>query len=74
MCPLIDHHGRARAQKMPLSTCVIACRCRTGKSTITQQLAARLNLPNVLRTSVVYDLLRVGGLESGLHALPLQAR
>jgi hypothetical protein len=49
------------------------CCIPAGKTIIAQQLAARLNMPNVMRTGLVYDLVREGGWQQ-LHPLPLQAR
>ncbi|KAL8151307.1 hypothetical protein V2J09_021115 [Rumex salicifolius] len=46
------HHHR-----VPLVILVCGTVC-TGKSTIATQLAQRLNLPNVLQTDMVYELLR----------------
>ncbi|WIA30378.1 hypothetical protein OEZ86_000464 [Tetradesmus obliquus] len=59
-------------QRRPL--CIIICGTAwTGKSTIAQQLASRINIPNVMQTDVIYELLRAGG-DSPLHATPLWCR
>eukprot|EP00879_Flechtneria_rotunda_P008427 GHRR01008828.1.p1 GENE.GHRR01008828.1~~GHRR01008828.1.p1 ORF type:complete len:921 (+),score=400.41 GHRR01008828.1:941-3703(+) len=59
-------------QRQPL--CIIICGTAwTGKSTIAQQLAARINIPNVMQTDIVYELLRAGG-DSPLAAQPLWSR
>ncbi len=47
----------------------------TGKSTLAQQLASRLNLPNVLQTDIVYEVCPVACSQhcmslSCIHALP----
>nr|XP_009759944.1 PREDICTED: uncharacterized protein LOC104212401 [Nicotiana sylvestris] len=44
-------------QRVPLVILVCGTAC-VGKSTIATQLAQRLNLPNVLQTEMVYELLR----------------
>ncbi|KAJ9526783.1 hypothetical protein QJQ45_017477 [Haematococcus lacustris] len=46
----------------------------TGKSSIAQQLASRLNMPNIMRTSLIHDMMAAGGLAPDLHPLPLCAR
>lgn len=48
---------RFHHQRVPLVILVCGTAC-TGKSTIATQLAQRLNLPNVLQTDMVYELLR----------------
>jgi 2-phosphoglycerate kinase len=50
--------------------CGTAC---TGKSTIATQLAQRLNLPNVLQTDMVYELLRTST-DAPLTSVPVWAR
>nr|GME00654.1 2-phosphoglycerate kinase [Ipomoea batatas] len=50
--PFRFHH-----QRVPLVILVCGTAC-VGKSTISTQLAQRLNLPNVLKTDMVYELLR----------------
>lgn len=50
-------------QRRPLIILIAGTGC-TGKSTLAQQLASRLNLPNVLQTDMLHELLRLGG--SGL--------
>lgn len=49
--------NRFQQQKTPLIILVCGTAC-TGKSTLAQQLSARLNLPNVLSTDALSDLLR----------------
>jgi hypothetical protein len=44
-----------------------------GKSTLAQQVAARLNLPNVLQTDIICDLLRLSE-DSPLCRVPLWER
>ncbi|XP_024400920.1 uncharacterized protein [Physcomitrium patens] len=48
---------RFHHQRMPLIILVCGTAC-VGKSTLATQLAQRLNLPNVLQTDMVYELLR----------------
>ncbi|GFY84284.1 P-loop containing nucleoside triphosphate hydrolases superfamily protein [Actinidia rufa] len=48
---------RFHHQRVPLVILVCGTAC-VGKSTIATQLAQRLNLPNVLQTEMVYELLR----------------
>ncbi|GMH08777.1 hypothetical protein Nepgr_010617 [Nepenthes gracilis] len=48
---------RFHHQRVPLVILVCGTAC-SGKSTIATQLAQRLNLPNVLQTDMVYELLR----------------
>lgn len=45
----------------------------TGKSTLAQQLATRLNLPNVLQTDLIYQLLRSSS-ESPVDPVPVWFR
>lgn len=59
------------AARLPRSPC--ADHAATGKSTVAQQLAARINVPNVMQTDVLCDLLRARG-APGLGAAPLWAR
>jgi 2-phosphoglycerate kinase len=40
---------------MPLSVCDVCTGC-AGKSTIAQQLASRINIPNVMQTDVIYEV------------------
>ncbi|KAL7618040.1 hypothetical protein Lser_V15G04275 [Lactuca serriola] len=48
---------RFHHQQVPLVILVCGTAC-VGKSTIATQLGQRLNLPNVLQTDMVYELLR----------------
>ncbi|PRW57326.1 P-loop containing nucleoside triphosphate hydrolases superfamily isoform 1 [Chlorella sorokiniana] len=59
-------------QKRPLIVLIAGSAC-TGKSTLAQQLASRLNMPNVLQTDVLYELLRASG-AGDLPAEPLWRR
>ncbi|KAK9808523.1 hypothetical protein WJX73_004399 [Symbiochloris irregularis] len=59
-------------QRRPLIILLFGVPC-TGKSTVAQQLASVLNLPNVLQTDIIYELLR-SSLQVGLEARPLWAR
>ncbi|CAA7399744.1 unnamed protein product [Spirodela intermedia] len=59
-------------QRVPLVILVCGTAC-TGKSTIATQLAQRLNLPNVLQTDMVYELLRTST-EAPLASVPVWAR
>lgn len=34
--------------------------CHAGKSTLAQQLASRLNMPNVLQTDAIYEVCHEG--------------
>ncbi|GBG60787.1 hypothetical protein CBR_g12525 [Chara braunii] len=61
------HHLR-----VPLIVLVCGTAC-VGKSTIATQLAQRLNLPNVLQTDMIYELLRTAE-DSPLHPEPVWAR
>lgn len=61
------HHRR-----VPLVILVCGTAC-TGKSTIATQLAQRLNLPNVLQTDMVYELLRTST-DAPLTSTPVWAR
>ncbi|KAK9837746.1 hypothetical protein WJX74_004123 [Apatococcus lobatus] len=47
-------------QKRPLIILLCGVSC-TGKSTFAQALASRLNLPNVLQTDIIYELLQLSG-------------
>ncbi|EFN54896.1 hypothetical protein CHLNCDRAFT_8887, partial [Chlorella variabilis] len=62
-------------QKRPLIILIAgsACTGAPGKSSLAQQLASRLNLPNVLQTDVLYELLRGSG-AGDLPAEPLWRR
>eukprot|EP00803_Ostreobium_quekettii_P010751 evm.model.scf_186.13 EVM.evm.TU.scf_186.13 scf_186:101302-105734(-) len=59
-------------ERCPLLILICGAPC-TGKSTLAQQLAARLNLPNVVQTDLVYQLLRSNG-DSPVHSLPVWKR
>ncbi|KAK9831529.1 hypothetical protein WJX81_006265 [Elliptochloris bilobata] len=59
-------------QRRPLIIMICGVPC-TGKSTLAQQLASRLNLPNVLQTDIIYELLRSAE-DSPLAAAPLWER
>ncbi|KAF6141664.1 hypothetical protein GIB67_001216 [Kingdonia uniflora] len=59
-------------QRVPLVILVCGTAC-AGKSTIATQLAQRLNLPNVLQTDMVYELLRTST-EAPLVSTPVWAR
>ncbi|XP_028052422.1 uncharacterized protein LOC114256933 isoform X3 [Camellia sinensis] len=61
------HHRR-----VPLVILVCGTAC-AGKSTIATQLAQRLNLPNVLQTYMVYELLR-SATDAPLASSPVWAR
>ncbi|PIN21817.1 hypothetical protein CDL12_05478 [Handroanthus impetiginosus] len=61
------HHLR-----VPLVILVCGTAC-VGKSTIATQLAQRLNLPNVLQTDMVYELLRTAT-DAPLTSSPVWAR
>ncbi|KAI0524912.1 hypothetical protein KFK09_004302 [Dendrobium nobile] len=63
---------RFHHQRVPLVILVCGTAC-TGKSTISTQLAQRLNLPNVLQTDMVYELLRTST-EAPLAGTPVWAR
>ncbi|XP_021721814.1 uncharacterized protein LOC110689344 [Chenopodium quinoa] len=63
---------RFHHQRVPLVILVCGTAC-TGKSTIATQLAQRLNLPNVLQTDMVYELLRTST-EAPLTSTPVWAR
>ncbi|GAQ91979.1 hypothetical protein KFL_008960030 [Klebsormidium nitens] len=61
-------------QRVPLLVLVGGTAC-VGKSTIATQLAQRLNLPNVLQTDIIYELLRTDPHNAApLNAMPLWAR
>ncbi|WVZ56944.1 hypothetical protein U9M48_007405 [Paspalum notatum var. saurae] len=63
---------RFHHQRVPLVILVCGTAC-TGKSTIATQLAQRLNLPNVLQTDMVYELLRTST-DAPLTSVPVWAR
>ncbi|XP_039838897.1 uncharacterized protein LOC120699096 isoform X5 [Panicum virgatum] len=63
---------RFHHQRVPLVILVCGTAC-TGKSTIATQLAQRLNLPNVLQTDMVYELLRTST-DAPLTSIPVWAR
>lgn len=63
---------RFHHQRVPLVILVCGTAC-AGKSTIATQLAQRLNLPNVLQTDMVYELLRTST-DAPLVSTPVWAR
>ncbi|XP_011076381.1 uncharacterized protein LOC105160615 [Sesamum indicum] len=63
---------RFHHQRVPLVILVCGTAC-VGKSTIATQLAQRLNLPNVLQTDMVYELLRTAT-DAPLKSSPVWAR
>ncbi|XP_058104453.1 uncharacterized protein LOC131248269 isoform X3 [Magnolia sinica] len=63
---------RFHHQRVPLVILVCGTAC-SGKSTIATQLAQRLNLPNVLQTDMVYELLRTST-DAPLASIPVWAR
>ncbi|KAK3001353.1 hypothetical protein RJ639_021132 [Escallonia herrerae] len=63
---------RFHHQRVPLVILVCGTAC-VGKSTIATQLAQRLNLPNVLQTDMVYELLRTST-DAPLKSSPVWAR
>ncbi|XVE56400.1 hypothetical protein DITRI_Ditri04bG0005800 [Diplodiscus trichospermus] len=63
---------RFHHQRVPLVILVCGTAC-VGKSTIATQLAQRLNLPNVLQTDMVYELLRTST-DAPLSSTPVWAR
>ncbi|KAA8533877.1 hypothetical protein F0562_031394 [Nyssa sinensis] len=63
---------RFHHQRVPLVILVCGTAC-VGKSTIATQLAQRLNLPNVLQTDMVYELLRTST-DAPLASCPVWAR
>ncbi|GMJ00176.1 hypothetical protein like AT5G61450 [Hibiscus trionum] len=63
---------RFHHQRVPLVILVCGTAC-VGKSTIATQLAQRLNLPNVLQTDMVYELLRTST-DAPLASNPVWAR
>ncbi|KAK6936296.1 hypothetical protein RJ641_033326 [Dillenia turbinata] len=63
---------RFHHQRVPLVILVCGTAC-VGKSTIATQLAQRLNLPNVLQTEMVYELLRTST-DAPLASTPVWAR
>ncbi|KAI4323820.1 hypothetical protein L6164_023399 [Bauhinia variegata] len=63
---------RFHHQRVPLVILVCGTAC-VGKSTIATLLAQRLNLPNVLHTDMVYELLRTST-DAPLQSTPVWAR
>ncbi|KAK4796381.1 hypothetical protein SAY86_028707 [Trapa natans] len=63
---------RFHHQRVPLIILVCGTVC-VGKSTIATQLAQRLNLPNVLQTDMVYELLRTST-DAPLSSTPVWAQ
>ncbi|WCJ36465.1 P-loop containing nucleoside triphosphate hydrolases superfamily protein [Euphorbia peplus] len=63
---------RFHHQRVPLVILVCGTAC-VGKSTIATQIAQRLNLPNVLQTDMVYELLRTST-DAPLASTPVWAR
>lgn len=63
---------RFHHQRVPFVILVCGTAC-SGKSTISTQLAQRLNLPNVLQTDMVYELLRTST-DAPLTGTPVWAR
>ena len=63
---------RFHHQRVPLVILVCGTAC-VGKSTIATQLAQRLNLPNVLQTDMVYELLRTST-DAPLASSPVWSR
>ncbi|XP_039690973.1 uncharacterized protein [Medicago truncatula] len=63
---------RFHHQRVPLVILVCGTAC-VGKSTVATQLAQRLNLPNVLQTDMVYELLRTST-DVPLASTPVWAR
>ncbi|KAJ8748068.1 hypothetical protein K2173_012625 [Erythroxylum novogranatense] len=63
---------RFHHQRVPLVILVCGTAC-VGKSTIATQLAQRLNLPNVLQTEMVYELLRTST-DAPLASIPVWER
>ncbi|XP_008802818.1 uncharacterized protein LOC103716556 isoform X3 [Phoenix dactylifera] len=63
---------RFHHQRVPLVILVCGTAC-VGKSTIATQLAQRLNLPNVLQTDMVYELLRTST-DAPLTSTPVWSR
>ena len=59
--------------KRPLIILLCGSAC-TGKSALAQQLASRLNLPNVLQTDALRELLQGAPLGAPLSEVPLWAR
>ncbi|XP_068329851.1 P-loop NTPase domain-containing protein LPA1 homolog 2-like [Pyrus communis] len=63
---------RFHHQRVPLI--ILLCgTARVGKSTIATQISQRLNLPNVMQTDVVYELLRTST-DAPLASAPVWAR
>ncbi|KAI3977441.1 hypothetical protein MKX01_000354 [Papaver californicum] len=63
---------RFHHQRVPLVILICGTAC-AGKSTIATQLAQQLNLPNVLQTDMVYELLRTST-DAPLVSTPVWAR
>ncbi|KAJ1691594.1 hypothetical protein LUZ63_015749 [Rhynchospora breviuscula] len=63
---------RFHHQRVPLVILVCGTAC-TGKSTVATQLAQRLNLPNVLHTDMVHELIRTST-DAPLTSTPVWAR
>ncbi|KAG0575024.1 hypothetical protein KC19_VG311800 [Ceratodon purpureus] len=63
---------RFHHQRIPLVILVCGTAC-VGKSTIATQIAQRLNIPNVLQTDMVYELLRTST-EAPLASTPVWGR
>eukprot|EP00250_Pteridium_aquilinum_P035787 c9933_g1_i1 orf=188-1594(-) len=63
---------RFHHQRVPLVILVCGTAC-VGKSTVATQLAQRLNLPNVLQTDMVYELIRTST-DSPLSMVPIWER
>lgn len=63
---------RFHHQRTPLVILVCGTAC-VGKSTIATQIAQRLNIPNVLQTDMVYELLRTST-EAPLASTPVWGR
>ncbi|XP_048421469.1 uncharacterized protein LOC103959864 isoform X2 [Pyrus x bretschneideri] len=63
---------RFHHQRVPLIILLCGTAC-VGKSTIATQISQRLNLPNVMQTDVVYELLRTST-DAPLASTPVWAR
>ncbi|XP_062001028.1 uncharacterized protein LOC133718219 [Rosa rugosa] len=63
---------RFHHQRVPLVIIVCGTSC-VGKSTIAAQISQRFNLPNVMQTDVVYELLRTST-DAPLASTPIWAR
>ena len=62
--------GRARWGGIDSTAHTTASACvHAGKSTLAQQLASRLNLPNVLQTDLLYEV-RVGHASTAWRVTP----